>query len=186
MGNALNADLLGRYVTIAAYAAHPSVVAMKPEYADAVFKVIGGLGALAYTNGTALYGYFADGERTRLNGYDVAAFAEPFPEPPTLFRYERTREGLCRVDEGPNPAYVAIKRAVNEDAVRALVEDPYNAADRLVFAPTPQPPTTPEEHEERAAWRILDARGEEPDPGARYDHEPTGLPLGYRAEQVAQ
>lgn len=33
-------------------------------------------------------------------------------------------------------------------------------------------------------WRILDARDEEPDKGARYDYEPTGLPLGFRAEAV--
>lgn len=35
-----------------------------------------------------------------------------------------------------------------------------------------------------APWRIVSTRNEEPDPGARYDHEPLGLPSGFRAEQV--
>jgi hypothetical protein len=37
----------------------------------------------------------------------------------------------------------------------------------------------------KTMWRIVDnVRGEEPDPGARYDYEPKGLPSGYHAEKV--
>ncbi len=35
------------------------------------------------------------------------------------------------------------------------------------------------------AWKIMSARDEEPDPAARYDHEPTGLAWPMRAVRIA-
>jgi hypothetical protein len=55
---------------------------------------------------------------------------------------------------------------------------------------------TPEQHatlfkmpswwtpEQQFAWRIMNARGEEADPGVRYTQEPSGAPLGFRFERL--
>ena len=72
MGNTLNTDIEGKVVVLKANIMKPEFRALK----YLLFRVDGGFGAAAGTIGTALIGQFlADGERARMEGYDVERLA---------------------------------------------------------------------------------------------------------------
>ena len=67
MANSLNKDLKDKTVTF-------KKGVLKPKYENMTAVVVGGFGASALTSGTALFVTFEDGEKTRMNGYDVEKF----------------------------------------------------------------------------------------------------------------
>jgi hypothetical protein len=85
MGNALNADLHGKTVLFRADAMQAPYRSMEAR----LFRVDstpagGGFGASAFTHGSALMGTFlADGEETRMDGWDVEAIVDEHTTHPT-------------------------------------------------------------------------------------------------------
>ncbi len=72
MGNALNTELSDRYVVLR----EDAVSAAYKDIKYRVFLVSGGFGASSFTSGSALFGTTPiDGEKFRMEGYDVERFA---------------------------------------------------------------------------------------------------------------
>ena len=72
MANSLNIDLRGKTVKF-------KKGVLKPKYENltaVVDKDSGGFGAVGFTAGTALFVTFSDGEKARMDGYDVLEIVE--------------------------------------------------------------------------------------------------------------
>lgn len=76
MANNLGVDITGRFVVLREAWFKSAVMAA--DVRERVFRAEGGFGCSAFTMGTAVSGEFlVDGERTRIEGYDIERFATP-------------------------------------------------------------------------------------------------------------
>lgn len=129
MGNALGQELNGKTVTF-----KPGL--FRPEYGmleGMPFKVTGGFGANANTSGNALFGMFANGFETRMEGYDVAAIVADSPRLDRMVEIARQakddyvaglpiKEGARRINFRDQEAFVKQRLAefMQTDATEAL------------------------------------------------------------------